>query len=876
MSALRVAIAGGGTAGHAYPAVAVAEVLAHAGSEVRFIGTPTGPEARLAAQRGFPFEPIDVAGLQRSLTLSNVVAAALLVRATWRSLVLLGRIDPDVVVGTGGYVSLPVALAAAIHRIPLVLHEQNSVPGLANRIAGRFAHSVAVSFPGTEPRFGTRARLTGNPIRPEIASLDKDAARGGAIEHFGLAPGRRTLLVFGGSQGARRVNEAAVGAYNRWRSDERLQVLHLAGARGILEVERRLADLRGIDDRVVWRVLEFTDRMDLAYAAADLLVCRAGASSIAEIAAVGLPAILVPYPHAAEDHQRHNAEAVARTGGAEVVLDAEFTTPTMVERVETLLFDDARRARMAAAMRRFAVPDASERLAGLVVESAGRGGREAGEVRAQNSGNIDEPPDSMNPAPEPEAATSTKPATPTSEPLAAGGGTLGELDPEWRRVHLVGIGGSGVSAIARVLHDAGATVTGSDLSDSSTLRRLRALGIRVDIGHDPAHLDEASLVIASAAVPDDNRELAAARAAGIPVMPRGEALARIVAGRRVVAVSGTHGKSTTSGMIATVAETAGLEPTWLIGAALGDHDTGGRLGSGSVAVVEADEAYGSFLWLRPDIAVVTNVDFDHLDHYGTMAALEEAFRRFVTASSRAVLCLDDERAATLAGLAQETTTYGFDPQADVRAEDVELGAAGSRFTLVSGAGSAPVTLAVAGRHNVQNALGVAAASIALGLDLPSIAEGLGMFRGVSRRFQHRGTVSGADLVDDYAHHPREIQATLEAARWGPWERIVAVFQPHLYSRTQALFREFGSALVAADLVVVTDVYGAREDPVPGVTGKLVVEAACEAAPGRRVAYLPRLDEAAGFVRAQLRAGDLVLSLGAGDITSLADRVLSGA
>ena len=457
--------------------------------------------------------------------------------------------------------------------------------------------------------------------------------------------------------------------------------------------------------------------------------------------------------------------------------------------------------------------------------------------------------------------------------------------PARGRVHLVGIGGAGMSAIARVLTEAGYAVSGSDQRESAVLTALRALGVSVEIGHRAARVDGADLVIASAAVRPDNVEVAAATEAGIPVMGRGEALALLVQDARTVAVAGTHGKTTTSGMVATMAQAAGLDPTWLLGADLASRGPGGRLGIGTLAVVEADEAYGSFLWLAPQLAVVTNVEDDHLDHYGTMQELTAAFERFVASAGEAViLCADDPRALALAAAASApVTTYGLGGahpggpagrEPDVSAADVQIAASGSSFALtIGGSPAARVRLRVAGRHNVQNALGAAAAGLALGLEPEDVADGLARFAGASRRFEYRGTVRGADLVDDYAHHPTEVAATLEAARWGPWRRVIAVFQPHLYSRTQAMWRSFGAALAQADVVVVTDVYGAREQPVPGVTGKLIVDAVCEAAPGRQVAYLPRLEEAAAYVLGQLRAGDLLLSMGAGDITTLPQRVM---
>jgi UDP-N-acetylmuramate--alanine ligase len=449
------------------------------------------------------------------------------------------------------------------------------------------------------------------------------------------------------------------------------------------------------------------------------------------------------------------------------------------------------------------------------------------------------------------------------------------LNASWRRVHLVGMGGAGMSAIAHVLMQAGVEVSGSDVRDSAVLSTLRSLGVRADVGHRAEQAAGADVVIFSAAVGRENPELELAISEGIPVMSRGEALGSIVQPFRTVAVSGTHGKTTTSGMVATILAQAGLEPTYLLGADLSGVGPGGYLGQGDVAVVEADEAYRSFLWLKPAIAVVTNVDRDHLDHYGSWESLTAAFRQFLTVASESrVICADDPQTVDVSeGL--DCVHYGLNLGLTVSAEVLNQGAEGSTFELrLNNEPMGEVQLSIAGRHNILNALGAVAACVELGIEIPEILKGLSCYRGASRRFEYRGRFAGAHLVDDYAHHPAEIEATLSAARFGPWKRVIAVFQPHLYSRTEALWREFGAALSTADLVVVTDVYGAREQPVPGVTGKLIVDSVCDSSPGKPVAYLPKLNDAAAYLQQKVRPDDLVLSLGAGDITTLPDR-LSG-
>lgn len=367
---MRAVIAGGGTAGHLYPGLAVADILRERGWEILFIGTASGPEARIVPLNGYEFRPLEVIGRGRGVvSRRNALAVLKLCGAAVRCVRILKRFRPQVVVGTGGYASLPAAFAAAAARVPLVLHEQNSVPGLANRVARRFAARVGVSFPGSEASFGNGAVLVGNPVRSALRSFDRQALRPRGLEAFGLSGERPTLLVFGGSQGARRINETVSAAYDRWRGSS-LQVLHLAGP-GKAEATARAvqAQLRE-GDTLLYKVLGYTDEMELAYACSDLALCRAGASTIAELASAGLPAILVPLPVSLDDDQRRNAEAVVRAGGGTMVLDAHLTPELVARTVEEMLRDRDALESMARAIHRMARPDAAERFARLVLEAA--------------------------------------------------------------------------------------------------------------------------------------------------------------------------------------------------------------------------------------------------------------------------------------------------------------------------------------------------------------------------------------------------------------------------------------------------------------------------------------------------------------------------
>lgn len=369
---MKVVIAGGGTTGHLSPGLAVADVLRSRGAEVMFIGTEAGPEARLVPLSGYPFRAVKVVGRgPGKVTVRNLKAAAMLGASSLKALAIIRNFGPDVVVGTGGYASLPAAMAARLLKLPLVLHEQNSVPGMANRVARRFASAVGVSFPGTEHHFGACGVLVGNPVRASLQQFDRSTFRPAGLAEFGLKEGSPTLLVFGGSQGAASINEAAVGAYDQLRSS-RLQVIHLTGPRNAAAVESAIEQLRRPDDVVVYRVVGYTDSMELAYACSDLAICRSGASTVAELAAVGLPAILVPLPISLDDDQKKNAEAVVEVGGARLVLNADLNSQVIVELVESLMPDGVRLASMSDGIRSLARPDAADRFAELVEGAVAR------------------------------------------------------------------------------------------------------------------------------------------------------------------------------------------------------------------------------------------------------------------------------------------------------------------------------------------------------------------------------------------------------------------------------------------------------------------------------------------------------------------------
>ena len=442
--------------------------------------------------------------------------------------------------------------------------------------------------------------------------------------------------------------------------------------------------------------------------------------------------------------------------------------------------------------------------------------------------------------------------------------------------HLIGIGGAGMSAIAWILHERGESVSGSDRQESDTILRLRAVGITVSVGHAADNVRGADLVVYSAAIPPDNPELVEARRRGIEAIERPEMLGRIMEPyRHRIAISGTHGKTTTTSMLGVILDRAHFDASVLIGGEVKLLGGNARLGNGSTIVTEACEAFGSFLHLWPSIAVITNIDADHLDHYGTVEAVEDGFRKFVRQIDMdgcVIGCADDPRTvAVLHGCGRRVIRFGFEESADVRAVDVDVSNPHPTYTLTrNGAALGTVELNVPGEKNVVDSLAAAAAAFELGLSFEDIQAGLAEFNGAGRRFEILYDEGGVMIVDDYAHHPAEVRATLIAAR-AYSKRVVAVFQPHLYSRTKAFVGDFADALMLADEVIVTSIYAAREKPMDGVSAELIVSEMLKNGCSN-VRYAPDMERIAGELIDKIKSGDMVLVIGAGDIVRVGEEL----
>ena len=452
-----------------------------------------------------------------------------------------------------------------------------------------------------------------------------------------------------------------------------------------------------------------------------------------------------------------------------------------------------------------------------------------------------------------------------------------------RKIHFIGIGGVGMSGIALVAHQQGLTVTGSDMKESRMVLQLREAGIQVFVGHDAANIaDDVDTVVISTAIPERNPELKFAREKGIDIWHRSHMLAYLGVGKKTLACAGTHGKTTTSSMLATMIDGMGLDPSFLIGGTVQTYGTNAKSGKGEYYIVEADESDGSFVRLSPHVALITNIEADHLDHYGTIEAIYDAFHDFLSLlpeDGAAVVCADDPKLAEIAhGTGKRTITYGEagNPNAQSTFEVTGRVGIGNAFnvTFPDGTSVEASLRRSPGRHNVLNATGILTIAWAMGLDTKAAAEALSEFGGVKRRFDLVGEAAGVTFVDDYAHHPTEIKATLAAASKLDFNHVHVLFQPHRYSRTESLAKMFGDAFDDASSITMMDVYAAGEAPIPGVSGMTLIDSISAHKHRSNLAWMPHRPEVVPYMCSKLKAGDLLITMGAGDVTSMGPLIIN--
>ncbi len=818
-----VVLAAGGTGGHLFPAEALARELMGRGHKVALMTDKRG--------HAFPVDGVATyrvrAGRVDSGIAGKLRALVEIGAGTFAAGRLLKRLTPGAVVGFGGYPSVPTMLAAARLRLPSLIHEQNAVLGRANRMLARRVGRVATAFDevaGLDAADRAKIVRTGNPVRPAILAL-RDERYEPPVDG-----GKLRLLVTGGSQGARVLSRIVPGALKSLPPElkARLEVSQQVRPEDIEAVE---AAYRG--SGIAVEIKRFFDDMPARLKTAHLLICRAGGSTVAELHGGRAPGD----PGAARRRHRRRADrqcpqpgrppcrlAAPRTRLHRACLDRPSDAP--VER--------PRRPRN----RRFRRPCAR-------------------------------PADRSNAARRPR------------RPSRTGGSAMRALPLNIGTIHFVGIGGIGMSGIAEILRNLGYSVQGSDVADSGNTQRLRQLGIPVKIGHAAENLELAQVVVVSSAIRPDNPELVAARQRMLAVVRRAEMLGELMRLKWSIAIAGTHGKTTTTSLVGQVLDTAQMDPTVINGGIINAYGTNARLGSGDWMVVEADESDGTFTRLPATIGVVTNIDPEHLDFYGNFEAVQAAFESFVTGIpfyGFAALCIDHPVVQSMIPRVADRRliTYGMSPQADVRAVNIVADVQGARYDVIVSdrvAGTSReiegLRLPMFGMHNVQNSLAAIVIGTEIGIDDDTLRAALASFRGVKRRFTKTGESGGVTVIDDYGHHPVEIAAVLRAARQAARGSVIAVVQPHRYSRLSSLFDDFCTCFNDADTVLVADVYAAGETPLPGIDADALAQG-LQRRGHRHVLRLPSPADLAPMIRELAKPGDLVVCLGAGSITQWAN------
>ncbi len=839
-------ITGGGTSGHVMPALAIAELLVDSGysqNQIHFVGTLNGVETRLVPPTKIPLTLLDVRGFRRNFSFTslktNLHAALLLRRAINNAVTLLHSLKPAVVISVGGYGSVPATRAAGRLKIPVVTVSYDRLPGRATRLQARRAAATAVAYLPTKL---PNATLTGAPVRRSIRNLDITATSDPARLRLGLPKTGKVIAVTGGSLGSAFLNKLTRELVELHHSREDLSIIHLTGERYLNADLPKLKKTNGI----FYLRLPTTDFMHDIYSASDLVVSRAGASTVAELATVGRASVLIPWKQSADNHQQFNAQWLVDSGGAMVVDEDEVSQQQICNAVIALIDNQEKLLAMSQCAR---VAGKLHRDSGLV--------KLISLVASDKSSDLDL--------------------------------TVFRLDKK-RKIHIVGVGGPGMSAIATVLAEMGHAVSGSDIYDTEVIERLRKVGVKINVGHNPDVVTNCDLVTGSPAIPKSNIEYQKAASSNIKVLSRAEILSAICSQAQSVGVAGTHGKTTTSSMLTAILIEAKLNPSYLIGGDVNDFGRGASWTGSDLFVVEADESDSTHLQLPLMGAILTNVDIDHLDNFQTFDAIRESFKEFIRkVNGPRVLCVDDPHCAEIAQqlgsitYSASVSNAKTEPlvNADFVASEITFNNGAAQFTVSQNIATKEVLLGVVniqlrGIHNVRNALGALVMAINLGASFSQAATALAKFGGVARRFDNHGTHRGITYVDDYAHLPNEISAVLAGARdkSDSWSRVVAVFQPNRFNRMSVISHLYANAFSDADLVVVTDIYASGTAAIAGVTGELVVNAIRTAHPKLKVIYQPKRSDLIEFLDGELKSGDLCISMGCGDIAMLPSELIS--
>jgi len=816
---LRVLISGGGTGGHIFPAISIADAIKkrYPSAEILFVGAENRMEMERVPAAGYSIKGLPVAGFDRKNLLKNIGVLFLLIKSMRQAKKIVKNFQPHIVIGVGGYASGPTLKAANRLKIPTLLQEQNSYAGVTNKLLAKEAAKICVAYEGMEQFFPKeKIVLTGNPVRQDLECTE--AKRKEAYTYFQCNPDKKTILVLGGSLGAGAINNSLISALPAIVESD-IQLIWQSGKYYYSDSKESLSRY----PEAPVHLTPFISRMDLAYSVADLIISRAGAGSISEFCILGKPVILVPSPNVAEDHQTKNAEALRKKNAAVLVSDQNAMKYLFPQSLE-IIHDDNRLKELSENILKLALPDAANKIVD----------------------EIDAILDKAHP-------------------------TLNLQLFSYSSIYFIGAGGIGMSALVRYFLFHGKKVAGYDRVESDLTRQLNAEGAeihyedRVDLIPEAYKNKKNTLVIITPAVPEDHSEWVYFRQNGFVILKRAQALGKITQSARGLCVAGTHGKTTTSSMIAHLLKQSAIDCNAFLGGILKNYDSNLLLSAKSdLTVIEADEYDRSFHWLTPYMAVITSVAPDHLDIYKTAEAYKESFRHFASLiRENGVLLMEagvDIEPELKKGV--RLYRYGVD-HGDFHAKNIRIGNGEISFDLVTPERIVPnIQLGVPVKINIQNGIAALAIAYLNGVSDSELREGMASFQGAKRRFDFHIKSDDCVLIDDYAHHPEELAASISSVKeLYPNKKLTIIFQPHLYSRTRDFYREFAQSLSIADEVLLIPIYPAREEPIPGVSSQMILDLVT--APEKNLYSKEELLEA---VREKKR--ELVLVAGAGDIELL--------
>ena len=796
---VRVIISGGGTGGHIFPAVSIANAIKEKlpTAEILFVGAEGRMEMEKVPAAGYSIIGLPIQGLYRSFTLKNFKVIAKAISSLRKAKKIIKDFKPDIAIGVGGYASGPLLWQAASMGIPTLIQEQNSYAGVTNKLLAKKASKICVAYQNMDRFFpADRIIYTGNPVRQNLINGINKKEEG--YKQFNLDPLKKTILVVGGSLGARTLNDSLKSCLEKIATDKNTQVIWQTGKFYIEEVKKSIEEFKlktDINTDNIY-VSDFIPNMDLAYSVADLVVSRAGASSISELSLLKKACILVPSPNVSEDHQRKNAMALVEKDAAIMVTD-DKSREELVDAMLALVKDDDKLNSLRNNITSFACPAAAEQIAIEVFKTIG----------------ITDP-----------AILATRKST-KPEPKKA------KKKQSNKRYFFLGIGGIGMIAIARYFHKQGHLVAGYDLTKTPLTEKLEEEGINIhykdNISLVPVKFMDRdnTIVIYTPAVPEDMSEKVFFKEGNFTMLKRSEILGELTEGKKALCVAGTHGKTTTSTLLSHILNQRVEKVNAFLGGISKNYNSNLIVSSSDQVVVEADEYDRSFLRLKPNMAIVTATDADHLDIYGTKEELLRTFAEFTSLIEEGGVLVMKKGIEMVPNVKESVKVYQYSASepADFYAENIIIEKGELYFDFVGlGKKIEKVQLGVPIMINVENAVAAMAIAMLNGMSETLIKKGVQSFAGSLRRFDIRVKNEKVVYIDDYAHHPEEIKACVESIRaLYPDKRICGIFQPHLYSRTKDFAVEFAESLSKLDDVIVLDIYPARELPLKGVTSNMI-------------------------------------------------------